>query len=379
MKQVEGKYGEVLRALEAEGRLRVIPQEVSGLVDLSSNDYLGLSRHADDLAEEFLLTRQCANFSSSASRLLSRRQREHNLLERDLNDLYGKHTLLFNSGYHANCGALSALAIPGVTIFADRLSHASMIDGMILSRNRFERFRHNDTEHLRRLLARDKESDVQLVVTEAIFSMDGDEAPLAELVEMKKEFPRMMIYLDEAHSFGVRGERGLGLAEQLGLIDNVDILLGTFGKAACSAGAFIATSATLRDYLLNTARSFIFSTALPPVNVAFTRFILTKIIAMQSEREHLAALAASFRSAVARASGAPMPSTSQIVPWIIGDATRAVATATRLRDAGFDALAIRRPTVPPGGERIRFSLNASLSETALQPLVSAIGKIAQTK
>ncbi|MCM1291359.1 MAG: 8-amino-7-oxononanoate synthase [Prevotella sp.] len=362
----ESEYKSRLNELRAESRLRVIPQSTSPRIDLCSNDYLGLAAKGDILAEEFMDTHPRLDFSSSASRLLSRRQDAHNALETTLRELYLKPALLFNSGYHANVGAISALAIPGTVFIADRLAHASMIDGLTLSRKTFERFRHNDMNHLRKLLEKHADADRIIVIAESIYSMDGDTAPLHHLIALKKDFPNMMLYLDEAHGFGVRGNRGLGLVEEMGVIEQTDIIVGTFGKAAASSGAFICTSKTLHDWLLNTARSFIFSTALPPLCMDYTRFIISKIIGMKNEREHLRYLSQWFSDKISNATGQKCSGESQIIPWITGNSRDALSAAKKLQEAGFDVLPIRRPTVPPGGERIRFSLNASLSKSDLE-------------
>ena len=372
-------FREELTALEAQSRLRKLPEDFAalrpGLIDMSSNDYLGLAAEGESLAEEFLSVSKCRDFTSCASRLLSHRQKEHLLLEDLLSSLYGKEALIFNSGYHANVGVIQALALPGSIFVADRLAHASMIDGLILSRSPFERFRHNDINHLKRILLKHREAARIVVITEAIFSMDGDSAPLHELTALKEEFPNMLLYLDEAHSVGVCGPQGLGRAEEENLLDNIDIIIGTFGKALASSGAFVATSPAVKEWLINSARSLIFSTALPPVNVAYTRFILEKVVDMNERRQRLKCLSAKFREGLSRLTGAHTPSVSQIVPWITGDSALALKISADLREAGFDALPIRRPTVPPGGERIRFSLSASLTEEDISRLLYHINSL----
>lgn len=380
MKSCEEDYSVRLAALSREHRLRSLPadRKVSGeCIDLSSNDYLGLATGDDSSVSSFL--KECASlqFSSSASRLLSHSQDCHKRLEDYLATLYDKPVLLFNSGYHANTGIIPALGLPGTHFLADKLAHASMIDGLILSRSPFERFRHNDMENLEKLLQKNSDKRRVIVLTEGIFSMDGDEAPLETLVELKHRYPNMLLYLDEAHSFGVRGKLGLGLAEEKGLLQEVDILIGTFGKAAASCGAFVASSEPLRNWIMNSARSFIFSTALPPVNAAFTEFMVRKITAMQREREALAAISSYFRRRLVETVGAEMVSRSQIVPWIIGDSLKALSISQLLRREGFDAIAIRRPTVPPNTERIRFSLNVGLTREMLDPLFDLIAKVVE--
>lgn len=359
-KDVLNKYGE-------ESRLRAIPpvSDVSGSLDLTGNDYLGLGSRYNEFLPEFLESSDLL-FTSSASRLLATRQKSYAALEEMLSGLYGKDVLLFNSGYHANTGCLSALAVPSTIFLADKLVHASAIDGLILGKSEFYRWRHNDVASLVKLLEKHQASAERIiVVVESIYSMDGDEAPLRQLVSLKKEFPKMILYVDEAHGFGVRGKHGLGLSEEFDLLPDVDILIGTFGKACASQGAFAVTSRLMRDYLLNSARSFIFSTALPPVSCDWTRLMIEKIITMGDERARLAAIARRMNDFIGNLTGTASPSTSQIIPLVTGDSAKAISISTKLRDAGILALPIRRPTVPPGTERIRFSFNASVTDEQL--------------
>ena len=370
------RYTEILADYKAQGRLRVIPPEApAGIVDLSSNDYLGLAGR-QDLAEEFLRETAERRFSSVASRLLASRQSEYEALEAWLGREYGKPALLFNSGYHANTGCVSALAMPGTAIVADKLVHASIIDGIKLSGAPFRRFRHNDIGSLRRELEKaSAEADRVLVIVESVYSMDGDIAPLREIAALKGEYPKMMLYVDEAHALGVFGERGLGVCEALGILDSVDLLVGTFGKACASMGAFASANQELKNFLLNSARSFIFSTALPPLNVAYTLFMLEKIREMRAERRHLADISRRFREGVAALTGTPCVSESQIVPLMAGSNEKALAMSAALKEQGVLALPIRKPTVPAGTERIRFSLNASLSEEETDRVLDIIARI----
>lgn len=368
-------YTDYLDIFRREGRLRSIPQDGSEpRIDLLSNDYLGLAAREKDFHEEFFDRFGDAQFSSSASRLLSRRQKYHNMLEEMLSRLYGRPALLFNSGYHANVGLIQALATEGTWILSDRLIHASSIDGIRLSGAKFTRFPHNDIAAIERALEKGAcQYERVILLTEGIFSMDGDLAPLEGLVALKKRYPNLMLAVDEAHAFGVLGERGLGLSEQLNLIPEVDIIIGTLGKAAASSGAFVVASDPIIQYLLNTARSFIFSTAIPPISCAWSVLMIEKILVAQDLRKNLEKVSNSFRKHLEEATGIATPSNSQIVPLLIGDAAKAVEMSRHIQSAGFDALAIRRPTVPAGGERIRFSLNAALTEDSLQPLVDFIG------
>lgn len=237
-------FSDVLTDLNADHRLRSIPdRNISYSLDLSSNDYLSLGASFSDHRQEFLDRFSDAAFSSSASRLLSVNQKYHYMLEDYLQELYGKPALLFNSGYHANVGCIGALTIPSTLFVCDKLIHASVVDGLHVAQSQFKRFPHNDLHKLRTILEKETSNyETIIVVVESLYSMDGDEAPLKELVELKREFPGLLLYVDEAHAFGVRGEKGLGISEELGLTENIDILVGTLGKAAASAGAFAVVS-----------------------------------------------------------------------------------------------------------------------------------------
>ncbi len=367
-------YADILASLENENRLRRIPDTLSGL-DLLSNDYMGLAARHEEFMAEYNRRFGPAPMSASASRLLQRHQEQHFALESMLSEMYGKDILLMNSGYHANAGALSALSVKETLIVSDKLSHASMIDGIRLGAGDNVRFAHNDMDMLRKILKKKaSDYDTVIVATESAFSMDGDLSPLIELTAIKKEFPNVLLYVDEAHAFGVFGERGLGLAEAAGVMEDIDVLIVTLGKAAAGFGAFIATSPLLRSYLVNSARSFIFSTALPPAVEAWNMLMIEKLAGMTAEREHLHKLAAWFRKELSLLTGTECVSRSQIVPVMAGSATRAISIASALRDAGIDALPIRRPTVPIGGERIRLSLSAGLSEADLNPVLEVLSR-----
>lgn len=366
---------EILCQLKAENRFRAIPTPSDEKwLDLSSNDYLGLGERSSEFVDEFFRRNPGLSFSSSASRLLSGHQKYHFQLEEFLTALYGKKALLFNSGYHANVGCIGALSLPSTLFVCDKLIHASVIDGLKINSAQFKRFPHNDISRLETILRQESSRfDRIIVVVESIYSMDGDEAPLRRIAELKRRYPSMMLYVDEAHAFGVKGPRGLGLCEEYGIIEDTDIIIGTFGKAAASVGAFAIVSEELKDLLINTARPFIFSTALPPLNVAWSLLMTEKIIGMKDERRHLESLSLyfsnrihslqahphAFQTGVSRTFEAKKP--SQIIPFVTGSASGAIEIAARLREEKIIALPIRRPTVPPGGERIRFSLSASMT------------------
>ena len=366
-----------LQQIEQQGNLRKIPSEpAEELIDLSSNDYMSIASNRS-FFEEFY--NQCDKndiyMSSSASRLLSQKQKDYDALECLLKDLYKKEILLFNSGYHANTGTISAIAAGNTLIVADKLVHASIIDGITLSRRDFLRFRHNDITHLRTILSKKaSEYDRIIVVAESIYSMDGDICDLNSLVALKEEYPNVILYVDEAHGFGVRGKYGLGIAEESGLISQIDIIIGTFGKAAASTGAFTATSATLKKFLTNKARSFIFSTALPPVSCLWTKFVVEKLTGMSDERKRLLETSEYLNEKFSAYNG-NIRSHSQIVPLITGSSNKAVALSKELLKRGYIALPIRKPTVPEGTERIRFSLNAKFRKEQAERLYAEIKDI----
>ena len=373
-----------LQALADAGNLRRLPTvEHKGryvvaqgrrMLNLSSNDYLGLS---SDLAlrEEFLEGLTAATFlpTSSSSRLLTGNFAACRHLEDELARLLGTEAVLtFNSGYHANTGILPAVSDAHTLILADKLVHASLIDGIRLSAARCVRYRHGDLAQLARLLREQAAAYRQvIVVTESIFSMDGDCADLQALVRMKQQYDNVLLYVDEAHAFGVRGERGLGCAEEQGCIRDIDFLVGTFGKAAASVGAYVACRQVVSDYLVNRMRPLIFSTALPPVCVEWTLFVVRRLPAMAARREHLWRMGALLRRAL-QDKGYSCPSQSHIVPLIIGPSPATVAQAEQLQQQGFYALPVRPPTVPEGTSRIRLSLTAEVSLQEVEALIRAI-------
>lgn len=368
------RYKLYLNSLQQESMFRIIPKHIhSRNIDLLSNDYLGLNQSEHKLKNKFFADYPDAELTSSASRLLSRKQKYLHLLETKLSELYERPALIFNSGYHANTGVLSALSLPDTLIVSDKLIHASSIDGIRLSKADNLRFRHNDLNSLRTILEKNKDKYKDIfVAVESIYSMDGDLVPLKDLIALKTEFPIMKIVLDEAHAFGVRGHRGLGLAEELELIKDIDIIIGTLGKGAASYGAFAIASEEMINFFTNTARSFIFSTSIPPICCAWSLYMIDIIITLNDKREHLKSLSKYFINRLEEITGYSSISSSQIVPLIIGNSENALKFAEIIRNGGYDAMAIRRPTVPSNSERIRFSLNATLNFCQLDPLLEII-------
>lgn len=373
------RYSQLLADLERAGNMRRIPSpNVAGdcAVNLSSNDYLGLAERADLQAEFFSVeANRRVPMTSSASRLLSSRQEEYASLERLLEELYGRKALIFNSGYHANTGLIPALALGGRTlIVADKFAHASMIDGMKLAECDFTRFRHNDMRHLSRIL--DKEHahyDTILVVVESVYSMDGDVAPIEALIDLKEVYPKVLLYVDEAHAFGVCGPRGLGLSVASERREDIDVIVGTFGKACASMGAFAAVSDEVRALLVNKARSFIFSTALPPMSAAWSEFMIRRFLEMDAERAHLQSLARRLHGHLEEISkSACSVEASHILPFVVGNPTDTVALSAALRERGFEVLPIRTPTVPPGTDRLRISLSAARTTAEIDSFAEAL-------
>jgi 8-amino-7-oxononanoate synthase len=379
---------EQLGEIEQQGQLRSLVPVVHldhGRIDingrrylnLAGNDYLGLATnrglleafYQEQNAENLL---ECYGLGSTASRLMTGNTLPYTQLEQQLTVLYqAEAALIFNSGYHVNIGILPALSGKQDLILADKLCHASLIDGMRLSRARVIRYPHLDYQAIEQVLAKDRERYRQVfIVTESIFSMDGDTADLAELVRLKNRW-QATLYVDEAHGVGIRGDNGCGLAEEQGVQHDIEILTGTFGKAYGGQGSFVVGSQVLIDYLLNTARSQIFTTGLPPVSVHWLCYVLRQIPLMAEQRTKVSRLAEQFRQAL-RACGLKTHGSSNIVPVMVGDSAKAVAAADRICEQGYWVKAVRPPTVPAGTSRLRLSLNAAMEWEQLAPLPAII-------
>ena len=398
---------ESLNALKAANQYRQIPNlqhheqyvisEGKRLLNIASNDYLGLGSNKQ-LQSDFL--NQLNQFpvdsmprmSATSSRLLTGNDEQLQALESELQEWYqnavdkknlslSKSVLVFNSGYHANIGILPALTtLPIKTlILADKLVHASIIDGIRLSQSKlvsYHRYRHNDYEHLAKFIEQaDSSVERIIIVTESIFSMDGDRADLAQLVQLKAKDARIELYIDEAHAIGILGDSGLGLAEETQTLADIDYLVGTFGKAFASIGAYIMCDDVVKHWLINQMRPLIFSTALPPINHAWTRFILAKMPSLTEQRLHLARLSATLSDAIPERYRVSLIHqdagyASPIVPYILGDNAFTVEKAKQLQAAGFYALPVRPPTVPANTARIRLVMNAALSHEDCQRLIA---------
>ena len=335
-------------------------------IDLCSNDYLGLAHHPrlKQAMSEAVLREGCG---SAGSRLLRGERACFAQVERSFARFKGvERSLYFSSGYLANLAVLTAFPEPGDVIFSDERNHASLIDGIRLSRSRRVVFPHNNVDTLARLLHEEKLSRQKFVVVESLFSMDGDEAPLAEYAALCRSHNAALI-VDEAHAVGIYGERGSGLIEAGGVADDVFVSINTAGKALGVSGAFVAGPALAIEYLVQQARPFIFSTAPPPSVAAALEASLAVIAGEPERRERLLSRARYLRARLGY-SGA-----SQIVSIVFGENHRAVAVARELQRTGFDVRAIRPPSVPPGTARLRVTVNEGLNEDVLDQFVDSLG------
>ncbi|MDD2485714.1 MAG: 8-amino-7-oxononanoate synthase [bacterium] len=340
-----------LSELKARYPARVV-ESGRELIDFSSNDYLGLSND-DRLIAAARQGLDEWGTGSGASRLMSGSLAPHHCLEAETACFKGKEdALVFNSGYQANISLIPALVGRGDVIFADRLCHASQIDGAVLSGAKLFRYKHNNIESLACLLKREREKYREaLLLTESVFSMDGDIALLADIIELKKHF-NCKLLLDEAHAVGAFGR---GMAHRLGLTAEVDIVMGTFSKAFGSFGAYAACSRVMKEYFINNARGFIYSTSLPATSICASIAAL-KIVAEHPDMSiKLQENAAYLRQGLSR-QGWPAGGESQILPVIVKRSETALKLSQKLREAGLRVLAVRPPTVPRGTARLRFSL-----------------------
>lgn len=357
-------------------------------VNLSSNDYLGLASDLN-LAFEFLsdvLHKDNNNklnadirMSSSGSPLLTGAHLSYVDAENAMEELFNKKALFFNSGFSANSGVISALATENNLIIADKLAHASIIDGMMTAKGKCLRYAHNDYEHLEKLLnAHADKYDSVIIVTEAVFSMDGDSCDLKKLVELKHKFHNVYLYVDEAHSFCLYSDNGAGLCHLNQVTDEIDFILTTFGKGLGSQGACILCNETARDYLINTSRSLIFSTALSPLAFAHANFMVKYMQMRNDLRERLHSISSYIHNTL-NESGYENVSQSQIIPVLTYENEKAVKACEFFKEHGFYAMPIRHPTVPKGKARLRLSLTASLSDDQVEQLEDTIKAFSKTE
>lgn len=357
------RIGQRLEALDSAGLRRSLRPPAG--IDLTSNDYLGLSQHP-------LLKRRMADavmregVGSTGSRLLRGERESFARVERNFAAFKrAERSLYFSSGYLANLAVLSTFPEEGDAIFSDERNHASLIDGMRLSRARRVMFPHNDVDALARLLRSHDGAGQRFVVVESLFSMDGDAAPLAAYAALCREQGAALV-VDEAHAVGIYGSRGSGLIEDAGINEDVFISVNTAGKALGVGGAFVTGQGAVIEYLVQRARPFIFSTAPPPALAAALEAALEVIAEEPDRRERLLSRARYLRGLL------EIPGTSQIIPVILGENERAVAVAVKLQAAGFDVRAIRPPTVAPGTARLRVAVNEGLSEATLDRFSEAL-------
>jgi len=383
MTTLDSRFAEALRAIKDRGQLRRLqPMQLAPrgrllrdggeFLDFSSNDYLGLSRHP------LLIERASAwaaemGAGAGASRLVTGTSSAHLAVEAKIAAFKGTEAaLLFASGWQANAAVIPALvkAAPGVAVFTDRLIHASLHQGCAAAGVRQIRFRHNDLDDLEALLAsKGKDAPARIIVTESVFSMDGDRADMQRLAAIARAHDAFL-FVDEAHATGVLGPGGAGLSATVP--GSVDLVMGTFSKALGGFGAYVAGSRLLCDYLINACGGFIFSTAPPPAVLGAIDAALDLVPSMDAERRHLADLAERLRSGLREIDLDTGPSTTQIVPAIVGEARTALELSRKLADRGIVAAAIRPPTVPNGTSRLRLALRASQETGDIERLLAAI-------
>ncbi|WP_230279665.1 8-amino-7-oxononanoate synthase [Croceicoccus sp. Ery15] len=361
----------VLRAaaLRPDGRLL---RDGRLALDFSSNDYLGLALHPL-LAQRAAEFAACYGAGAGASRLVTGTFDAHLALEARIAALKGTESaLLLASGWQANAALVPALvrAMPGAAVFTDRLVHASIHHGCAAAGVRQKRFRHNDLAHLNELLTAHAAAPARIILTESVFSMDGDCADVAGLGALADRHDALLV-VDEAHATGVLGPNGAGLSHG---VAGVDIAMGTFSKALGGFGGYLACSAAMRDWLVNAAGGFVFSTAVPPAVLGAGDAALDLLPQMGAERANLAALGEQLRAGLAGLGIDTGGSTTQIVPAIIGAEEDALRLSSLLEERGMIAAAIRPPTVPPGTSRLRIALRASHSEDDIARLLAALGE-----
>jgi 8-amino-7-oxononanoate synthase len=375
---------ERLREIRARGlyrRMRVVsgPQGPRVLLDgqpvllLCSNNYLGLADHPQ-VREAAAEAAMRYGAGSGASRLVSGNMTIHRRLEEQLAEFKRSEAcLLFGSGYLANVGVVSALARQGDVVFSDRLNHASIVDGCRLARAETFVYEHGDVERLEWGL-RQAGGRGSLIVTDGVFSMDGDLAPLEEIVELAQRFDaRVMV--DEAHATGTVGPGGRGSVADAGLESEVDLVLGTLGKALGSYGAYVCCDGAIAKYLVNTARTLIFSTALPPPSAAAALAALELLRSSPRRVERLQRNGEVLRSALQAGGVTTDPSETHIVPVVVGEPKAAVAASERLLEQGIFAQAIRPPTVPPGSSRLRLAAMASHAASELREVARVVASV----
>lgn len=373
-------YKEKLDKLKQTSNLRTVKNIVQDgkyvifenkkLLNLSSNDYLSIS--IDNNIKDNFLSSYKGKIQNPSARLLSGSNKIYNELEEKLKTILNKESsLLFNSGYHANVGIYSSLLNKDDVVFIDKLNHASIIDGIKLSGAKLIPFNHLDYQDLEEKLVKYRKNYKNSIIsTETLFSMDGDFSDIKKLVELKNKHDSFLI-ADEAHTFGVYG-KGRGYVFESNLINEVDLIMGTFGKAIGSYGAFAAGNKILIDYLINYARSFIFSTALPEISVQFTNYVIDNYILDKDKLQNKLFDITNYTHQ--KFKNLNILGTSYIIPVLTGDSKLALELSNKLIKEGFYILPIRYPTVKKGLERIRISLNPSITKDEIDKLYSIINE-----
>ena len=358
------------RRLGLDRRLRTLDP---GLVDFSSNDYLGLAADPRVIAEA-TRSAEAHGFGAGASPLVSGWKTPHEALAEAIAEFEGvEAACLFPTGYAANLGVVAALASRGDAVYLGRLNHASLIDGARLSGASLRVYPHDDAAKLGAILGRDRgRYRRSIVATDGVFGMDGDLAPLEEIADVCEHHDAILV-VDEAHGTGVFGPEGRGACAHLGVSHRVSLRVGTLSKALGSLGGFAAGSRRLIDHLVNHARTMIYSTAAPPACASAAMEALRISRSEPWRRESIHVMASALRAGLADAGCAVAPSVGPIVPVIVGDPRRAMGLASRLRDRGFLVGAIRPPTVPEGSSRLRISVSAARTHDQIRGLIEAIG------
>jgi 8-amino-7-oxononanoate synthase len=343
-------------------------------LNFCSNDYLGLANHPK-VVQAFQNAANHYGVGAGSAHLINGHSQLHQQLEQALAEFTGRaRALLFSTGYMANIGVINALMERGDVIHADRLNHASLVDAALLSRAKMRRYQHNDLAHLAKNLQMKPDAN-QLIVCDAVFSMDGDTAPIQQMAALAKQYQAWFM-LDDAHGLGVLGKKGAGLLEQQALSEqDVPILMATLGKALGTAGAFIAGSEELIEYLIQTARTWIYTTAMPPAIAAATLASLKIVEEETWRREKLAALIQQFRHGAQQLNLQLMPSDTAIQPIVIGSAVQAVQVSEALRLQKILVSAIRPPTVPQNTARLRVTLSALHTEQDVIRLLDSLGRM----
>lgn len=343
----------------------------TSLINFCSNDYLGLANHPE-IVERFQRAASELGVGSGASHLVCGHSVEHHQLELELAEFCGRdRALVFSTGYMANLGVITALLGKSDAVFEDKLNHASLLDGGLSSAAAFTRYRHGDLDDLERRLEKSS-AEKRLIVSDGVFSMDGDTAPLSDLSNLAKRHNAWLM-VDDAHGFGCMGKTGGGLAQVEGLTqDQLPVLVGTFGKAFGTFGAFVTGSETLIETLIQFARTYIYTTALPPAVAAATRESLRIVHSANDRREKLKALQLQLKKGCEALDLNLMPSDSPIQPLMLGADADALALSERLKELGFWVSAIRPPTVPEGSARLRITLCANHDEEQLDALLRAL-------